>query len=139
MPTQPHFPAGEDRPAVRILVVDDDPAHRDTLVRLLRLCGYAASAAADGQAALDALRGGGAPPDLVLLDMMMPVLSGTDVLRAMGEDSALRRVPVVVYSAAHEPHARQAALALGARDYLVKARAGLDEIRDAITRHARAA
>lgn len=103
-----------------VLVVDDFPDACDLLRRLIVRLGYRASCVHGGEAALAAMRGGPAC-GLVLLDLMMPGMSGVEVLHAMRTDPALTAVPVVVCSAAerdtHWPEVR----ALGARDYLVKA------------------
>jgi CheY-like chemotaxis protein len=81
----------------RVLVVDDDLDIRDVLVELLEGEGYRVSAAGDGQQALrEASRN---PPDVILLDLMMPVMSGWQFRAAQLRDPVLARIPVVVLSA----------------------------------------
>ena len=80
-----------------ILVVDDDPGIRLFLVTLLRRRGFRLLEARDGNEALEAMRAGSA--DLVILDLMMPDVSGWDVLRERAADPSLRRVPMIVVTA----------------------------------------
>lgn len=85
-----------------MLVVDDDLAIREVVSEVLRDEGYDVTCAADGVQAMDAMRR--APrPDLVLLDLMMPVMSGWEVLEQVHDDSDLSRVPIVVVSAMTAP------------------------------------
>jgi CheY-like chemotaxis protein len=84
-----------------VLVVADERAIREFLEEVLTGEGYQFSTASDGQAALTRLAA--APPDLVLLDIMMPVLDGREVLRRMRADPTLSRVAVLVMSAAADP------------------------------------
>ena len=100
----------------RILVVEDDQHVRQALVRALTLEGYAVDADADGRSALDRLATD--PPDLVVLDVMMPVLSGLEVCRQLR--GRLDRTPVLMLTARHETADRVAGLDAGADDYLVK-------------------
>ena len=82
-----------------ILVVDDDSNIRKLIVTTLRREGYTLSEAHNGREALEAMRSG--TEDLVLLDLMMPEVSGWDVLRIREQDAALRRIPVIVITANH--------------------------------------
>ena len=109
---------------MRILVVDDEAAVREAVDRALRLEGYATQLAADGREALDALAE--APPDAVVLDVLMPVMDGLEVcrrLRAAGD-----RTPVLMLTARDTVPDRVRGLDAGADDYLVKPFA-LDELR----------
>jgi adenylate cyclase len=101
-----------------ILVVDDVEANRDLLSRRLIRDGHRVATASGGQAALDALCG--AEFDLVLLDLMMPDISGLDVLRRMKEDIRLRRVPVIMITALTETESAIRCIEAGAVDYLPK-------------------
>jgi two-component system, OmpR family, response regulator MprA len=101
---------------MRVLVVDDDPAVRDSLRRSLAFNGYEVDVAADGEEAL--LRLGSQRPDAVVLDVMMPRLDGLATcraLRAAGDD-----VPVLMLTARDEVSDRVAGLDAGADDYLPK-------------------
>jgi two-component system, chemotaxis family, chemotaxis protein CheY len=82
----------------RVLVVDDDADIREVMSAVLTDEGYRVSTAHDGAAALDRLRHG-PRPDLILLDLMMPRMSGWELRAALAEDAALRSIPVVVVSA----------------------------------------
>jgi DNA-binding response OmpR family regulator len=98
-----------------ILVVDDEPVITDVVSRYLERAGYATRVAGDG---LEALRvAGDAPPDLVVLDLLLPGLDGLDVMRQLHEH---RRTPVILLTAKGEATDRIAGLRLGADDYVVK-------------------
>ena len=88
-------------PAPIVLVVDDDRDMRELLCLALNLEGYDTVAAADGFDALACLATRTAPA-LVLLDLMMPGMSGLEVLTSMKEDTSLTAIPVVVVSATPE-------------------------------------
>jgi two-component system cell cycle response regulator len=110
---------GGDRVATpRILVVDDSMAMRRILTRALEAAGYRVSEAGDGQAALVACRD--ETPDLVLLDIDMPVMDGPTALREMKADDALRDIPVLFLTARTSASDLAAGLELGAQDYLRK-------------------
>jgi CheY-like chemotaxis protein len=81
-----------------VLVVDDDYDIREALSDVLASEGYSVVTAADGSEALDRLRGG-IRPDVMLLDLMMPRVSGVEVIDALRKDESLRQIPVVVCSA----------------------------------------
>ena len=81
-----------------VLVVDDDYDIREALSDVLASEGYSVVTAADGGEALERLRGG-VRPDVVLLDLMMPRVSGVEVIDALRKDESLREIPVVVCSA----------------------------------------
>ena len=104
--------------AARILVVDDSAANRNMLVRRLQRQGYAAEEARGGQEALD--RVAGENFDLVLLDIIMPVMDGFEVLARMKQDRRMRTVPVVMISALDEIDSVVRAIEMGAEDYLLK-------------------
>jgi PAS domain S-box-containing protein len=104
-------------PRPRVLLADDNADMRDYVRRLLGER-YDATVVADGQAALDAIRRD--RPDLVLSDVMMPVLDGFGLLSAIRSDPALRDVPVVLLSARAGEEARAEGLDAGADDYLTK-------------------
>jgi CheY-like chemotaxis protein len=82
----------------RLLIVDDHPATRDTLARLFEGVGYTVALAADGREGLAELARGS--PDVILLDLFMPVMSGWEFLRAMQTLGANASVPVIVMSSA---------------------------------------
>jgi CheY-like chemotaxis protein len=102
--------------AERILVVDDDRNVRETLGDILRLSGYTVTLAENGARALDEIRGGAAPA-VVLLDLMMPVMSGWEFLEVAEADDHLRILPILVVSALPAP---VAAAGGGVRGWLGK-------------------
>jgi CheY-like chemotaxis protein len=81
-----------------ILIVEDDADLRDMMAQLLLLEGFSAQAVGNGREALDYLREGD-PPDLILLDLMMPVMDGWEFRRAQRRDPKVANVPVIVLSA----------------------------------------
>jgi CheY-like chemotaxis protein len=86
----------------RVLVVDDDDAIREVIAEVLRDEGYEVICARNGLQALDELNKEH-HPDLVLLDLMMPVMSGWEVLEQLQASDELSRIPVVVVSAMTAP------------------------------------
>ena len=100
---------------MRVLVVEDEPSFVEALRISLTREGYEVDAAVDGKGGVEAFRA--RKPDVVLLDLMLPGLSGLDVLRAIRRDSA---VPVIVVSAKESEADIVAALELGADDYVTK-------------------
>lgn len=105
-------------PKASILVVDDNPDNRDLLVRHIERQKHSAVTAENGEEALQLLKT--QPFDLVLLDIMMPGMSGFDVLEHMKRDTQLQTLPVVVVSALNELESVGRCIELGADDYLVK-------------------
>ncbi len=102
----------------RLLVVDDNPTNRNVLSRRLERQGYAVEEAANGEAALDRIAT--EPFDVVLLDIVMPVMDGFEVLQRMRRDKRMRTIPVVVISALDEVESVVRAIGMGAEDYLFK-------------------
>lgn len=100
---------------MRVLIVEDEPAYVDALTVALEREGFEAAAATDGREAVASFLA--KTPDIVLLDLMLPELSGLDVLRRIRSESA---VPVIVLSAKDAESDVVAALELGADDYLTK-------------------
>lgn len=84
---------------VKVLVVDDDQEVRSLVRMILESKGMAVMEAATGEEALLKLREEGYRPDLVLLDVMMPGMSGWEVLRELKRDAELHSIPVVMLSA----------------------------------------
>jgi two-component system response regulator MprA len=101
---------------VRILVVDDEAAVRDSLSRSLRFEGYEVSIAADGAIALGLIRE--REPDAVVLDVMMPRMDGLQACRELRADGLL--LPILMLTARDSVGDRVAGLDAGADDYLIK-------------------
>jgi CheY-like chemotaxis protein len=115
----------------RILIVEDDAAIRDALTLLLRDEGYAVVGAPNGLEALRHLKENG-PPDLILLDLMMPVMDGWQFSKEQQQDPSLKGVPVVLLSA--NGNVQQRASMLGAVGFLQKP-VEVAELLDAIHRY----
>jgi CheY-like chemotaxis protein len=86
----------------RVLVVDDDALIRDTLATALSDEGYSVRVARDGRVALDTLNQW--RPDLIVLDLMMPVMDGPAFRAAQSAEATTAAIPVIVLSAAHNLH-----------------------------------
>jgi two-component system, OmpR family, phosphate regulon response regulator PhoB len=102
----------------RILVIEDESDIRQVLDYNLRLAGHEVVAAARGQEGLRLAREH--RPDLVLLDLMLPDLAGTEVCRALKDDPSTRRTPVMILTARVEEIDRVVGFELGADDYVTK-------------------
>lgn len=102
----------------RVLIADDDPLLRDLLMHKLGAAGYAVIAAEDGRQALDQCHQ--QRPDLVVLDGMMPIADGFEVLRRLKSDPDTAGLPVIMLTALRREEDIVGALKLGAADYLVK-------------------
>jgi putative two-component system response regulator len=109
--------ARTERPG-RVLVVDDLPSSRDLLARCLAQDHYTVSFAADGTSALESVRSD--PPDIVLMDVMMPGVDGIEACRALKQEPATRLVPVVLITAAVDADSRIRGIDAGADDFLSK-------------------
>jgi len=102
----------------RILVVDDNAANRNVLCRRLERQGYTVEQASNGEIALDRIAT--EHFDLVLLDILMPLMDGFEVLARVRKDRRMRAVPVIVVSALDEIDSVVRAIEMGAEDYLFK-------------------
>ena len=101
-----------------ILIVDDEPDVVDLLVFNLQKAGFKTSTARDGNAALQKARN--ELPTLIVLDLMLPGLDGTDVCRQLKADSKTASIPVIMLTAKAEEVDRIVGLELGADDYITK-------------------
>ena len=101
-----------------VLVVDDNEVNRDLLARRLQRQGHAVTVAEDGLQALELMRS--EPFDLVLLDIMMPLMNGYQVLENLKADENLRYIPVIMISAVDDIDSIVRCIELGAEDYLSK-------------------
>jgi len=99
----------------KILVVEDEPALQETLAYNLERQGYNVETASDGQAALDVARS--LQPDLIVLDLMLPILDGFEVCRIIRQES---NVPILILTARDDEIDRVIGLEMGADDYLTK-------------------
>lgn len=110
----------------KILFIEDEPALQKALGDFLQRQGYEVTAALNGADGLDAARRN--RPDLILLDLILPRLSGMEVLRRVREEPGLSAVPVIVLTNVESSEAVEQAVALGARAYLVKTNYRLEEV-----------
>jgi len=101
-----------------ILIADDDPDIRDLVVFKLEQAGFAVTAVDDGVAALSAARDD--PPDLAVLDIMMPGMSGIDVCRQLRADQRTAGLPVILLTARAQEGDVEVGFGAGADDYVVK-------------------
>lgn len=107
-----------NQPACRLLVVDDNEMNRDMLARRLQKQGYAVETAADGFQVIELV--GTQAFDLILLDIMMPRLTGLEALRTLRERYSPTDLPIIMVSAKDESADVVQALELGANDYVTK-------------------
>ena len=105
-------------PQPTILIVDDEPFNVDYLQQELEEMNYIIITAGNGREALERVRG--EKPDLILLDIMMPVMDGFAVLGELKADPLLRSIPVIVISAVNDLESVVKGIQLGAEDYLPK-------------------
>jgi adenylate cyclase len=102
----------------KILIVDDEPLNVDYLEQELEDSGYDTISATNGQEALDKVRA--EPPDLILLDVMMPVMDGISVCRALKGNEDTRLIPIVIMTALDGIEDRIQGIEAGADDFLTK-------------------
>ncbi len=102
----------------RLLLVEDNEESRDGLTRHLRRKGYEVLTAVDGRQGLEAARSGA--PDLILMDMSLPVLDGWEATRQLKADAQTRHIPVIALTAHAMAGDREKALAAGCDEYDTK-------------------
>ena len=102
----------------KVLIVDDELFNVDYLQQELEDCNYDLITASNGREALDKIKS--EAPDLVLLDLMMPILDGFAVLTQLKGDPELRSIPVIIISAANNSRSVVKGIKLGAEDYITK-------------------
>jgi two-component system, OmpR family, alkaline phosphatase synthesis response regulator PhoP len=105
-------------PAIRIVVAEDDRDIADLIARYLQKAGWAPHVASAGDEALTYIRRH--PVDLVILDVMLPGMSGLEVCRALRADAATAAVPIIMVTARAEETDRIIGLEIGADDYISK-------------------
>ncbi|MFN2161341.1 MAG: PleD family two-component system response regulator, partial [Candidatus Promineifilaceae bacterium] len=108
----------EQNESGHILVADDNRVNRMKLSRNLEQQGHTVETAENGQEALEMMRD--KPFDVLLLDILMPVMDGYQVLEKMKDDATLRYVPVIVISSLDEINSAVRCIEMGAEDYLTK-------------------
>ena len=102
----------------RVLVVDDEAVNRELIEAILIDAGYEVVLASDGPSALAEVQAH--PPDLILLDLLMPGMHGLEVCQRLKQETATARIPVIVVTAVGQITAKEAALTNGADDFVTK-------------------
>ncbi len=102
----------------RILVVEDDSRARWVLCAILKQMGFECTSAGDGREAIDAVAADA--PDLILMDLMMPVLDGLEATRRLKADATTRSIPIVALTADDTPSGRFDAQQAGCDDFVPK-------------------
>ncbi len=102
----------------RVLIVDDEVDHAEICAVLLRRRGYQVAVALSGSDAIELAQA--LKPDLILLDLFMPMVDGFSTFVTLQENGIARKVPIVFLSACADPSARSRAIALGGAEYLAK-------------------
>lgn len=101
-----------------VLVIEDETPIRENLERFLAFEGYTVESAGDGRRGMERVRD--KRPDLILCDVMMPVMTGFEVLAELRRDPLLARIPFVFLTASAEKDDISRGLGLGAADYVTK-------------------
>jgi CheY-like chemotaxis protein/anti-sigma regulatory factor (Ser/Thr protein kinase) len=109
---------GGEKMMKKILIIDDEADLCETIKAQLETSGFNVSAALSGQEGLDKVKD--YRPDLIILDLMMPVMDGFEVCKRLKKDTQTSSIPVVVLTALQQEEAAKKALSMGAEGYLVK-------------------
>ena len=120
-----------------VLVVDDHVDSNEVLARAIRAAGHRVLTSFSGEAALAVIAID--RPDLVILDVMMPGMDGTEVLRVLRQNPATAEIPVVLYSVVADPNFTDHALRKGANDFLIKGTFDLLQVADLLAKYLPAA
>lgn len=116
----------------KILVVEDDESIRQSLEELLQLEGYAVASADNGETALRSLAADSTIPDVILLDLMMPVKDGFQFIEEKNHDPRIKHIPVIIMSA--DGHILEKKERAGAAEYLRKP-VDIEQVLSAIAKH----
>jgi len=119
----------------KILLIEDEEIMINLLQRKLTQEGYEVSVARDGEEGLKMMRDDwqdGQPPDLILLDIIMPKIGGFEVMEEMAKDKELKEIPVIVISNSGQPVELDRAQKLGAKDWLIKTEFDPQEVIDKV-------
>ncbi|HSL27719.1 MAG TPA: response regulator [Anaerolineales bacterium] len=118
-------------PERTVLIIEDEADAAELFAEMMRVSGFRVLRIASGGPAIGMMAA--EKPDIVLLDVMMPEISGLDILRHMREDSALAGIPVVIVSAKSMPADIRHGMEAGASTYLTKP-VGFLELKEAVER-----
>jgi CheY-like chemotaxis protein len=117
----------------RVLFVDDNIDLHRVMQALLRLAGHEGVCVASGEEALSNINA--APPDIVLLDLMMPGISGLDVLQTLRADPRTRQLPVIMFSGVSDDAHINQLMSAGANEFWVKGKFDFDELKARLARY----
>jgi len=110
----------------KVLIIEDDEAFGDSMLQRLKNAGYDTTLARDGGEGLKKITD--ILPDLVLLDIVLPSMSGYEILEAKIKNDHIKNIPVIVISNSGDPTGINRALSLGVKDYLIKSQCTAEEI-----------
>jgi CheY-like chemotaxis protein len=127
-----HQPDPSEKKLQTILIVDDNLDLCRPMAALLKHRGYISKYATSGEDALKQIAT--TPPDLVILDVMMPEMDGLEVLRRLKAQTTTDQIPVVMFSAVADPEFRTHALGKGAIGYWIKAGIDFADLHDRIAK-----
>jgi two-component system, cell cycle response regulator DivK len=103
---------------MKVLIVDDYPDMRDLLGRVLEALGYAVVLASHGKEGLE--KAIAEKPNLILMDMMMPIMDGWEAARALRSHPETRKIPILAITALIRPHDLRTCLDAGCNGYIIK-------------------
>ena len=112
--------------AHRILVIEDDDFLRSLTIQKLQTDGFIIDGAADGKTGLDKIKTNRF--DLIILDLMLPIMSGFEILKTLRDTPDFKNLPVIVFSNMGDEKDMKICLDLGITDYMIKSNFTLDEL-----------
>jgi len=115
-----------------IMIVEDDAFVMDIYRTKLSQAGYEVMGAANGMEALEKLGSSDGLPDLILLDILMPLVGGIEVLKKIKEDEKLKKIPVILLTNLSQKDDIDLGISLGADDYLIKSHFTPSEVMEKI-------
>jgi CheY-like chemotaxis protein len=119
---------------MKILLIEDDVYMAQLYINVLKLEKLGVEQALDGVQGLAKLRSESTPPDLILLDIMMPNMDGFRFMEEFKKEEAFNKIPVVVLTNLYDPAAREKMKALGATDFFIKSEQDPQELAKSIKR-----
>lgn len=117
----------------KILVAEDDKFLKNVYINKLQKEGFEVDLAADGESAYEKV--GSFKPDLIILDIMMPKISGLDVLRKIKENDEYKNIPVILATNLDKEEDKKKGMELGAADYLIKSDISISDVVDRIRKY----
>lgn len=117
----------------KIIIIEDEEVLLDLLKKKLLKEGYQVESAQDGQIGLDKIKAN--PPDLILLDIIMPKKGGFEVMEELNLDEKLKQIPIIVISNSGQPIELDRVKELGATDWLIKTDFNPQELVDKVKKY----